>query len=414
MAQLAGYPEGEEPLKGKLAPARPQLQPAPRTNNTGLPDKLKAGIESRSGMVLDHVRVHYNSSQPAQLNALAYAQGTDIHLAPGQERHLPHEAWHVVQQAQGRVRPTMQLKDGVPGNDDAELEREADEMGTAAAAGPRTSNRLETAPLASTKPLSTIQCYRTTEDSRFHVSENNKFAVATTPYPNTIYVGTEESPPQNLLGLRWEQAEDKQIEASIFTSWVADIREHDEKHGPGTEAFCGKFARELTGALPAEPQSKADVGGVLYDDKTTPHANQQGWANHYAAVVKVDGGDHATFETAVGIQEVWVGIYGRERGKTFSYKTQEANIERMLTLPDFVIPARTRVEQTFWQWIFGLPGREVVKEAEVRTPTRISQEQADQWKAEMVAWRKFGEVPTSPYMKKIVEKFEDELKSLAS
>jgi len=98
-------------------------------NNTGLPDNLKSGIESLSGLSMDSVRVHYNSSQPAQLNALAYAQGTDIHVAPGQEQHLPHEAWHVVQQAQGRVQPTMQMKDGVPVNDDQGLEREADVMG---------------------------------------------------------------------------------------------------------------------------------------------------------------------------------------------------------------------------------------------------------------------------------------------
>ena len=69
-------------------------------------------------MSMDDVKVHYNSSQPAQLNALAYTQGSDIHVAPGQEQHLPHEAWHVVQQAQGRVQPTMQMKDGVPVNDD--------------------------------------------------------------------------------------------------------------------------------------------------------------------------------------------------------------------------------------------------------------------------------------------------------
>ncbi|MEM7041075.1 MAG: DUF4157 domain-containing protein [Bacteroidota bacterium] len=36
--------------------------------------------------------------------AHAYDQGTDIHIGPGQEKHLPHEAWHVVQQKQGRVR----------------------------------------------------------------------------------------------------------------------------------------------------------------------------------------------------------------------------------------------------------------------------------------------------------------------
>ena len=98
-------------------------------NHTGLPNALKSGIESLSGMSLDDVRVHYNSSKPAQLEALAYAKGTDIHIAPGQERHLPHEAWHVVQQKQGRVKPTMQMKAGAQINDDWGLEHEADAMG---------------------------------------------------------------------------------------------------------------------------------------------------------------------------------------------------------------------------------------------------------------------------------------------
>jgi hypothetical protein len=98
-------------------------------NDTGLPDGLKAGIESLSGMSMDNVKVHYNSSEPAQLDALAYARGIDIHVAPGQEQHLPHEAWHLVQQAQGRVKPTRQLARGLAVNDDARLEHEADVMG---------------------------------------------------------------------------------------------------------------------------------------------------------------------------------------------------------------------------------------------------------------------------------------------
>ena len=102
--------------------------PTPRPNNTGLPDNLKAGIESLSGMAMDHVRVHRNSDKPATVQAHAYAQGSDIHLGPGQEKNLPHEAWHVVQQAQGRVKPTMQMK-GVAVNDDLSLEAEADVMG---------------------------------------------------------------------------------------------------------------------------------------------------------------------------------------------------------------------------------------------------------------------------------------------
>ncbi|WP_024768078.1 eCIS core domain-containing protein [Aquimarina macrocephali] len=103
--------------------------PIQRKNNTGLPDNLKSGIENLSGYSMDDVKVHYNSNKPAQLQAHAYAQGTDIHLASGQEKYLPHEAWHVVQQKQGRVQPTMQFKGKVNINDDVGLEKEADVMG---------------------------------------------------------------------------------------------------------------------------------------------------------------------------------------------------------------------------------------------------------------------------------------------
>ncbi len=91
----------DELLQGKFKPDPVQREETP--NNTGLPDNLKTGIENLSGYSMDDVQVHYNSGKPAQLNVLAYAQGTDIHVAPGQEKHLLHEAWHVVQQKQGRV-----------------------------------------------------------------------------------------------------------------------------------------------------------------------------------------------------------------------------------------------------------------------------------------------------------------------
>lgn len=130
----------EEPLTGQLKTVQrvaeeeltQKKSDTNHTNHTGLPLQLKNGIESLSGMNMDHVKVHYNSAQPAQLNAHAYAQGSDIHVAPGQEQHLPHEAWHVVQQAQGKVRPTMQMKAGIPVNDEVSLESEADVMGAQA------------------------------------------------------------------------------------------------------------------------------------------------------------------------------------------------------------------------------------------------------------------------------------------
>ncbi len=106
-----------------------------RGGRPGLPAQLQAGIERLSGLAMDDVRVHYGSSRPAPLGAEAFAQGSDIHLAPGKEHHLPHEAWHVAQQKQGRVRATTQVG-GMPVNNDAGLESEADTMGARALRAP--------------------------------------------------------------------------------------------------------------------------------------------------------------------------------------------------------------------------------------------------------------------------------------
>ncbi|NEP73987.1 MAG: DUF4157 domain-containing protein [Okeania sp. SIO2G4] len=123
--QLKAPPRHRNLSEDTTEPIQKQENSIP--NQTGLPDNLKAGVESLSGYSLDNVKVHYNSPKPAQLKALAYTQGMDIHVAPGQEKHLPHEAWHVVQQMQGRVKPTMQMK-GLGVNDDEGLEQEADAM----------------------------------------------------------------------------------------------------------------------------------------------------------------------------------------------------------------------------------------------------------------------------------------------
>ena len=136
--------EEEDTLQGKFEPTVQRVEDdaegvqmksdtvcQQKPNNTGLPDNLKAGVESLSGFSMDDVKVHYNSSQPATVEALAYTQGTDIHVAPGQERHLPHEAWHVAQQLAGRVEPTTEVG-GMPVNDNIDLEHEADVMGARA------------------------------------------------------------------------------------------------------------------------------------------------------------------------------------------------------------------------------------------------------------------------------------------
>ena len=117
----------------KMSSAHPHVVQR-EENKTGLPDSLKSGMESISGFSLDDVKVYRNSDKPAQLQAYAYAQGTNIHLGPGQEKHLPHELGHVVQQKQGVVKATTQLKGKVSINDDEGLEKEADLLGNKALA----------------------------------------------------------------------------------------------------------------------------------------------------------------------------------------------------------------------------------------------------------------------------------------
>jgi uncharacterized protein DUF4157 len=106
----------------------PRERRAPATRPNSLPAQLRAGLESMSGHDLSGVQVHTNSALPASVGALAYTQGQNMYFAPSQEHHLPHESWHVVQQLDGRVKPTIDVN-GAAVNDDAKLENEADTMG---------------------------------------------------------------------------------------------------------------------------------------------------------------------------------------------------------------------------------------------------------------------------------------------
>lgn len=116
-------------MEAKLQQQVPQKAQANKPNLTGIPTQMKLDFERRSGLSFDDVRVHYNSDKPAQLQALAYTQGTQVYVGPGQERHLKHELGHVVQQKSGRAHPMYYIK-GMPINDQPSLEREADTLQT--------------------------------------------------------------------------------------------------------------------------------------------------------------------------------------------------------------------------------------------------------------------------------------------
>ncbi len=128
----------EELMQGKFVtqqkPDENEIQSS--DGNTGIPANVQAKMESAFNTGFSNVKVHSNSSKATEVGALAYTQGSDIHFAPGQynpsstsgQQLLGHELSHVVQQSEGRVKPTGEVG-GLPLNDDPSLEKEADLMG---------------------------------------------------------------------------------------------------------------------------------------------------------------------------------------------------------------------------------------------------------------------------------------------
>lgn len=98
-------------------------------------------MERSFGFDFSSIRIHQDD-RAKSAGALAFAQGRNLHFAPGQyapetragQVVLGHELAHVVQQAAGRVHVPAQALGGAI-NDDPELEREADKMGESAASG---------------------------------------------------------------------------------------------------------------------------------------------------------------------------------------------------------------------------------------------------------------------------------------
>jgi Domain of unknown function (DUF4157) len=87
--------------RAAAAPGAPEPQ--------AVPTEIRAHVENLSGMDLSDVQVHLDSPLPGRLGQVAYTQGAEIHLAPGQSQDLiGHELAHVVQQRGGRVGPGVQ------------------------------------------------------------------------------------------------------------------------------------------------------------------------------------------------------------------------------------------------------------------------------------------------------------------
>jgi hypothetical protein len=191
---------------------------------------LRQGLESLSGYDLSDVRVHRASSRPARFGAHAFAQGNQIHLAPGQDHLLSHEAWHVVQQKQGRVAGTVQWK-GEKGNEDSALEREADAMGARALAfrGPP-----QAAPVQRRKAAASGAVMQRVR----YLSKDGKLDVDINAGDNGCMARTEgyedSSLEYSVFRYRDQRKEELQPTRAPIATQTSTMVSHPEKSGIGT------------------------------------------------------------------------------------------------------------------------------------------------------------------------------------
>jgi hypothetical protein len=121
-------------------------QSSETTTSTKLPEEVQGKMENSFGQDFSAVKFHKDSTSAVDLNARAYAEGENIHFAPGEynpstkvgQELIGHELTHVVQQRQKKVGKGEVHGKGIEINQDSTLEKEADEMGKLAANGENT------------------------------------------------------------------------------------------------------------------------------------------------------------------------------------------------------------------------------------------------------------------------------------
>jgi hypothetical protein len=148
-----GFDYSLSKVQPKVVPlVQPKVQPAVKpaqykTKKYVLPEKklpedVQAKMENSFGQDFSDVNIHDNSTKAEDLGAKAFAQGKDVHFAPGEfqpntkegQELIGHELTHVVQQKEGKVHGgDVNGKDMV--NQDPSLEKEADDAGKLASEG---------------------------------------------------------------------------------------------------------------------------------------------------------------------------------------------------------------------------------------------------------------------------------------
>jgi hypothetical protein len=181
-----------------------------------------------------------------------------------------------------------------------------------------------------------------TEDG-VKISTNTVFAVKGEGRSSELYVDEDVKLPALQHVNLAPGGEGLMVNEKRLIKVNAEFEEEDEM----AAMFCGKFSEMITGIGETEENETAGPGRSLYvKDLFALEGDYDGaWRNHFAPVLVADDTDRGTLETAVGIDLIWYGIYGKERGQSFRYKTIVADV--MLQL------SRSRIEPRQAEEILG-------------------------------------------------------------
>lgn len=96
---------------------------------TEIPVQLKTRTEDSTRVPFNYVRANYNSDKPAKLDTLAYTNGNQVGISPGQKRYSAYDLRNAMQQKLNAVRASVRYEGNEAINTDVELERQSDVSG---------------------------------------------------------------------------------------------------------------------------------------------------------------------------------------------------------------------------------------------------------------------------------------------
>lgn len=184
-------------------------------------------------------------------------------------------------------------------------------------------------PAVASAPASPVAQRYAVRENGVNLSEQRQFAVVGEGRGNTMFVAPEVDLPKFQHVELHRDGRQLDIDGVQLEGLTAEFENESEL----AAMFCGKFSRVVTGIEEKEENELAGPGRSLYVDKLydLEGAYDGAWVNHFAPVVVADGTDRGTLETAVGIDFIWHGIYGKQRGQSFRYKTAVADVALQLS-----------------------------------------------------------------------------------